>query len=455
MEGLNLENDKNDEPDKQSPLISMETLNIPFLIFKDGIKTQYKLRLFSGGPYKPGKGRKVKILSIINGNSSEQLEQLKAMLKEYQIQKILSPSCSNIDIVGSVPPDCLIKNIHLYKDSLLLILHDGNLNGIIHDQIKLLAKRNDVRVQFINISHLGNSTSVPFKGVITQIIAKDDGIPWILDIEEDDKAFYPNSIIIGISYSSKYSRLSYGVAHFIDILNMDEKIELLKGILRTDSYRGVLLRDDEFKNIIEEAIKWYKFKNPKASDFLHIFFYETAPIRENNIRLISDLINDPSKIGLSKFEFTHINIKSTNYGTPRIYDTSNVGYDPKYTYMQQMGTCIKIQTQAKGSSFCKRGEAILGTTGFYIQDINTPKGTKGTPLPLYCQITSNTQDAIETVARQVMKLAHLDWEFLFQEYRSPFMIKYSTKLASLINQFCSKEQELTDFPTLWDVRDLM
>ena len=455
MEGLNLEDDKNNEPDQQSPLISMEELNIPFLIFKEGIKTQNKLRLFSVGPYKSGRGHKVKILSIINGDSSDKMEQLKNMLKEYQIQKILSPSCSNIEIVGSVPPDCLIKNIHLYKDSLLLILHDGHLNGIIHDRIKLLAKRNDVRVQFINISHLGNSNSFPFKGVIAQIIAKDDGLPWILDIEEDDHAFYPNSVIVGISYSSKYSGLSYGVAHFIDILNMDEKIELLKGTLRTDSYRGVLLRDDEFKNIIEGATKWYKTKNPKAGDTLHIFFYETAPIRENNIQLISDLIDDPSKIGLSKFDFTHINIKSTNYGVPRIYDTSNVGYEPKYTYMQQRGTYIKIQTQANERSFCRRGEVILGTTGFYIQDINIPKGTKGTPVPLYCQITSNAKDAIETVARQVMKLAHLDWEFLFQEYRLPFMIKYSTKLASLINQFCRTEQELTDFPTLWDVRDLM
>lgn len=446
---------ENKESEQQSPSISVENLNIPFLSFKSNIKSQYKLKLFSAGPYKPGKGRDVKILSIIDADSQDQLKRLKSMLKESQIQQVLSPSCSNIDIVGDTSPDCLIKNIYLYKDNLLLILHDGNLKGAIHDQIKLLAKRNNVRVQFINISHLGNPASFPFKGVIAQIIAKDDGIPWILNIEEDEDVFYPNSIIIGISYSSKYSHLSYGVAHFIDILNMDEKIELLKGTLRTDSYRGVLLRVEEFKNIIEEAIKWYKNKNPKASDTLHIFFYETAPIRENNIQLISDLIADPSKIGLSKFEFTHINIKSANYGVPRIYDESNIGYEPKYSYMQRRGTYIKIQIQANGSSFCRMGEAILATTGFYNEGGKNPKGTKGTPVPLYCQVTSNNENAIEIVGRQIMKLAHLDWEFLFQEYRLPFMIKYSTKLASLINQFCSTNQELTDFPTLWDVRDLM
>ena len=447
--------DENTGSNQQTHQISIENLNIPFLVFKGGIKTQSKLRLFNIGPYKPGKQRNVKIFSIIDADVSVQSERLKSMLKESQIQKILSPSCSNIDIVRSVSSDYLIKNLHLYKENLLLILHDGQLDGVTHDKMKLLAKRNNVRVQFINISHLDSSTSFPFKGVIAQVIAKDDGIPWILNIEEDEEVFYPNSMIIGVSYSSKYSRLSYGVAHFIDILNMDEKIELLKGAMRTDSYRGVLLRDEEFKKIIEGAIEWYKAKNSKACDTLHIFFYETAPIRKNNIQLISDLIENPSKIGLSKFEFTHINIKSANYGVPRIYDTSNLGYDTIYTYMQKRGTYIKIQTQNNENSFCRRGEAILGTTGFYIDGYNKPKGTKGTPVPLYCQVTSNNENAIDIVAKQVMKLAHLDWEYLFQEYRLPFMIKYSTKLASLINQFCSTEQELKDFPTLWDVRDLM
>ena len=450
-----MEDDENNEPDQQPQSIRMGELNTPFLIFKDNIKDKNKLKLFSAGPYKPGKGRNVKILSIINGDRLDKMKELEDMLKESKIQKILSPSCSNIAIVGSVTPDYLIKNIHLYKDNLLLVLHDGDLNGQIHDRIKVLAKRNDVRVQFINISHLGDSNSFPFKGVIAQIIAKDDGLPWILNIEEDDQALYPNSMIVGVSYSSKYSRLSYGVAHFIDILNMDEKIELLKETLRIDSFRGVLLRDEEFKNIIEGAIKWYKTRNPKAGDTLHIFFYETAPIRENNIKFVSELIDNPSKKGFSKLEFTHINIKSSNYGVPRIYDMSNIGYEPKFTYMQKMGTYIKIQTQANGRTFCRRGEAIIATTGFYTEGINKPKGTKGTPVPLYCQVTSNAIDAIETVAMQIMKLAHLDWEFLFKQYRLPFMIKYSTKLASLINQFCSTEQEFMDFPTMWDVRDLM
>ena len=137
-----------------------------------------------------------------------------------------------------------------------------------------------------------------------------------------------------------------------------------------------------------------------------------------------------------------------------MYDRSNDGYITEYSYMQPRGAYIKIEMEPNPNSFSMKGELIIGTTGFYLQS-GRPKGTKGTPVPVYAQVTSNVDNILDLVADQVMKLAHLDWEFLFQEYRMPFMLKYSTKLAGFINQFCKTEEEFNNFPILWDVRDLM
>lgn len=441
---------------KESPpySISLHELKFPFFTFGEGVKDQDKLTLLHLRPYKTGKGRKIKLFSIIRGGNSKPLLELKKMLEEEKFQKLLLAKGPDIQIVGMISEDDLMRDFYLYKDSLIIILHDKNMNNDYHDHIKFLAKKNNVRVQFIDITHLSDSNSFPFKGVMTQLIAKDDGIPWILDIE-DNVSFYSNSMIIGISYSSKHGRLSYGVAHFIDLLNMEEKIEIIKGGLRTDSFRGLLLREEEFQQVINQAIRWYKSETSKSTESLHIFLYETAPIRKNNTKYVSDLIADPSKVGFKRFAFTHVHIKSTNYGVPRMYDISNVGYIPEYSYMQKRGTYIKVEMKSGDSSFSMKGEIIIGTTGFYLQNNSKPKGTKGTPVPLYAQVTSNVANILDIVADQVMKLAHLDWEYLFQEYRMPFMIKYSTILARFINQFCKTDQEFNDFPTLWDVRDLM
>ena len=433
--------------------VSLHELDFPVFTFGDGVKNKTKLTLFQVKPYKMGKGRKIALFSIINGGDLKPLLKLKEMFEERDNQKLLWKMDPDIQITKVISDDDLIKDIYLYKDYLIIVLHDRNLKTEYHDQIKFLAKQNSVRVQFINITHLNESKSFPFKGVLAQLIAKDDGIPWILDVEEK-VSFYSNSMIIGISYSSKFGRLSYGVAHFIDLLNMDEKIEIIKGGLRKDSYRGLLLREEEFKNVINQAVRWYKSKVYK-SDSLHIFLYETSSIRKNNARYISELIADPSKVGLKGFAFTHIHIKSVNYGVPRMYDLSNVGYSPDYSYMQKRGTYIKVELKSDKNSFSIKGELIIGTTGFYLQSGNKPKGTKGTPVPVYALVTSNIENILDLVADQVMKLAHLDWEFLFQEYRMPFMLKYSTKLAEFINQFCNTEEEFNSFPTLWDVRDLM
>ena len=205
--------------------------------------------------------------------------------------------------------------------------------------------------------------------------------------------------------------------------------------------------------MINQAIAWYRAK-AHNSDSLHIFLYETAPIRKDNTNYISHLILDPSKVNLKEFSFTHIHIKSSSYGVPRMYDLSNVGYSPEYTYMQKRGTYIKVEIQSDPTSFSMKGELIIGTTGFFLNNGN-PKGTKGTPLPVYAQVTSNNISVLDLVADQVMKLAHLDWEFLFYEYRTPYMLKYSTKLASFLNQSCKTEEDFNNFPPLWDVRDLM
>lgn len=432
--------------------VSFHELRFPFLTFYEGVKSQNKLSLFYKKPYKMGNGKEIGLVSIINSGDSRDLSKLKEMLEEENTKKLLWKSAPNIKIIGVISEDDLEKSIHLYKGYLIIILHDKSTRPEYHDQIKILAKRSEVRVQFMDKNHLDNGNPFPFKGIVTQLIAKDDGVPWILDLE-DRSPFYANSMIIGVSYSSKYGRLSFGVAHFIDLLNMDEKIEIIKGGLRTDFYRGILLREQEFKNVINQAIAWYRAK-AHNSDSLHIFLYETAPIRKDNTNYISHLILDPSKVNLKEFSFTHIHIKSSSYGVPRMYDLSNVGYSPEYTYMQKRGTYIKVEIQSDQTSFSMKGELIIGTTGFFLNNGN-PKGTKGTPLPVYAQVTSNNMNVLDLVADQVMKLAHLDWEFLFYEYRMPYMLKYSTKLASFLNQSCKTEEDFNNFPPLWDVRDLM
>ncbi len=346
--------------------------------------------------------------------------------------------------------DDLPDLINNYANKIIIVIHKGKIEDHNYYKSKINAIINNSRIQFIDYSHLKGNSYQKYN-IWVQLIAKCDGTPWIVD--NSSQQFIDNdTLIIGISFSTLNNELTYGVAHFLDANNMVQEI-ILQKIKRDLSKRYLYLNTDEFSEIMRQGLNWFKTKH---NDFgmenkaVKIFIYKSTPLHAEEKKSIEQMRNNPEHLGYDNIEFSHVHIKSENFGIPRIYDTSN--YGTAFQYMPKQGVCLEIiPDNLSQNGFGFRGDIILGTTGMYSQGFGKFGGTKGTPKPLFMAVHSSLKDPIESIENQVMAMTNMDWEFTGANYRNPFILKYTNRVANLLHYM----QDVTNIKPIIDIRDLM
>ncbi|MFG1391171.1 hypothetical protein [Acidiplasma aeolicum] len=362
-----------------------------------------------------------------------------------------------------------------YPNSIILIIHggmgDSPNNGRVSDEIYYLSKINAItnssRIQYISHDHLIKYNNYIKFNLWTQLIAKCDGTPWIID--NSTLQFIDNdTIILGIAFSIVNGTIMYGVTHFIDINNMNQEVTL-KYIGRPAGRGSLYLKSEELINILRqgnEILSSHKnrdlghYRNNsysrdnqiKGERRLKLFIYKTTPLHPEEKNAIESIIKNPKILNYDFIDVTHIHIKSPNYGIPRLFDPDNTGTN--FQYMNKQGTSIGIipdnNTNIPGFQF--RGELIIGTTGTFKRG-NGIGGTKGTPKPLFLSIHSTLADPFNIIKNQVMALTEMDWEYTGESYREPFIIKYARRMGTLLSYLQNPNQ--SNFKSNIDIRDIM
>ncbi len=345
------------------------------------------------------------------------------------------------DIIGA------LKNIA--KGSLVVIFHSGMVDQDVYYGAKSKAIENGFRIQFIGKKHFEESDpSYVIFGIWVQLIAKCDGTPWILQ-NDPNKPFISNdTLIIGLSFTRDLkNNVYYGISHFLDVNNMNQEI-VLTAIKPDFAGRSLVYSKDDITKILSNGLDWFN-KNHSGAEVKYagrIYLYKTTPLHPQERAGIESFIDGQNKKEQAIL-FSHIHVKSLSFGTPRIYNLENVGY-ANFGYMVKKGEAISIRPKTNAEGFARRGAVILATTGFY-EKYRKPRGTLGTPMPLFLEIEANFPNALDDVERQAMAMTMLDWEHpVGLEYRNPFIIKYSRRMSKV-------SRHMQNFDKAIDIRDLL
>jgi hypothetical protein len=326
------------------------------------------------------------------------------------------------------------------------VIHDSKVNDKIYYDTKINAIINNSRIQFIDYKHLISNDNYQKYNIMVQLTAKCNGTPWIVD--NSNVQFTDNdTLIVGITFSKLNNKLTYGVAHFMDANNMVQEI-ILQRISRDVEEKYLYLNYNELSTILKNGVNWFnKTLNPERNN-LKIFIYKSTPLHETELKAINNIIDNSKILGYDSIDITHIHLKSDNFGIPRIYDTNNIG--TAYQYMASQGTCIEIiPGNLNHKNFDFRGDIIVSTTGMYKKTYGYG-GTFGTPKPLFVAVHSSTDNPIKTIENQIMAMTNMDWEFTGSNYRKPFIMKYATRMAKLLNY-----NDFSGVRDTLDIRDLL
>ena len=362
-----------------------------------------------------------------------------------------------------------------YSNSIILIIHGGigasPNNGQVSDEIYYLSKINAItnssRIQYISYDHRQKYNNYVKFNLWTQLIAKCDGTPWIID--NSTLQFVDNdTIILGIAFSIVNGTIMYGITHFIDINNMNQEVTL--NYIGRPAGRGSLyLKNEELLNILKqgnEILSSHKKRDQEpygnnsysrnnqnnGERRLKLFIYKTTPLHPEERKAIESIIENPQMLNYDRIDVTHIHIKSANYGIPRLFDPDNTG--TSFQYMNQQGTSISIipDNNTKMLGFQFQGELIIGTTGTFTRG-SSIAGVKGTPKPLFLSIHSTIADPFNIIKNQIMALTEMDWEYTGENYREPFIIKYARRMGTLLSYLPNSTQ--SNFKSNIDIRDIM
>ncbi len=454
----------------------------PMLKFRDG-DYKHKYALMSLYPYEMPNKTNFVVLSLqdhgISLNNNEIDNFLTVDNKSFPFNSTLINKFndffnSKLNFTYATCKEIELKSIaSKYPNSIILIIHGGNgvgpNNGRVSDEIYYLSKINAItnssRIQYISYDHLIKYNNYVKFNLWTQLIAKCDGTPWIID--NSTIQFVDNdTIILGIAFSIVNGTIMYGVTHFIDINNMNQEVTL--NYIGRPAGRGSLyLKNEELINILQqgnEILSSHKNRDLgpygnnsysgdnqiKRKRRLKLFIYKTTPLHPEEKKAIESIIDNPKMLNYDFIDVTHIHIKSPDYGIPRLFDPGNTG--TYYQYMSQQGTSISIipdnNTNMPGFGF--RGELIIGTTGTFTRG-NRIAGVNGTPKPLFLSIHSTIADPFNIIKNQVMALTEMDWEYTGQTYREPFIIKYARRMGTLLLYL----QNQSNFKSNIDIRDIM
>ena len=456
--------------------------NKPMLKFRDGnYKNKYALmRLY---PYEMPNKTNFVVLSLQDHGISLNNNQIDKFLtvdnrsfpfNSNLINKFDDFFNSKLNFTYATCKEIELKSVaSKYPNSVILIIHGengvGSNNGRVSNEIYYLSKinaiTNSARIQYISYDHLIKYNNFVKFNLWTQLIAKCDGTPWIID--NSTIQFVDNdTIILGIAFSIVNGTIMYGVTHFIDINNMNQEVTL--NYIGRPAGRGSLyLKNEELINILKqgnEILSSHKNRDLgpygnnsysgdnqiKRKRRLKLFIYKTTPLHPEEKKAIESIIDNPKMLNYDFIDVTHIHIKSPDYGIPRLFDPGNTG--TYYQYMSQQGTSISIipdnNTNMPGFGF--RGELIIGTTGTFTRG-NRIAGVNGTPKPLFLSIHSTIADPFNIIKNQVMALTEMDWEYTGQTYREPFIIKYARRMGTLLLYL----QNQSNFKSNIDIRDIM
>ncbi len=351
----------------------------------------------------------------------------------------------------------LTNELSKLTSGMVLIIHKGKVRSDIYEDSKLQAKISGVRIQYFDISHLVPVMYHHIFGLFTQMIAKANGTPWIIENSPYNKFQERQSIIIGIAFTTKWSKINYGIAHFLNIKNLKQVMEVRRIKGRTDDSRGLFLQREEMTEILTAAIDWHSTDNNK-NDPLDIYLYKTTPLHVEERRAIEDfLANQTAENQLIRV--AHIHIKSSNPKN-RVYDTDSVGPKSTLHYMPKQGQVVEIISTdniRESNSLSLIGQCMVSTTG--IPDISGGRDPIGTPNPFTMEIHANWKVSLPLIENQVMAMSSADWEATGKQYQSLFILKYANKLASYLSRWSSDKEKNSSteslLPRTWDIRDLM
>ena len=348
-----------------------------------------------------------------------------------------------------------------YQNSIILIIHGGNgvssNNGRVTNKTYYLSKINAIsngsRIQYISCDHLKQCNNFIKFNLWTQLIAKCNGTPWIID--NSTLGFIDNNdtIIVGIAFSIVNGTITYGITHFLDIYNMSQEVTV-NYIGRPTGRGSLYLKGEELIKILKQGTerlslhKNLKGKPSRDNSKLKLFIYKTTPLHPEEKKAIESIIENPDILNYNFIDVTHIHIKSANYGIPRLFDPDNIG--TFFQYMTKQGTSIEISPDSINvSGFQFRGDLIIGTTGTFVKNNNS--GTIGTPRPLFLSVHSTIANHFNIIQNQVMALTEMDWEYTGKNYREPFIIKYARRMSVLLQYLPDKG----NFKSNIDIRDIM
>ena len=444
----------------------------PNLKFRDGnSKSKYDMLNFH--PYEKPTRTQFVVVSLEDHNVSVKQEEINNFFtannnafpfRNTLIKKFDNFFESNLNYIYiNCKENDLINIASIYPNSIILVIHRGRSYGsnnrFIKDKIyyhsKINAITNGSRIQYISYNNLKSDNNYKKFNLWTSLIAKCDGTPWIID--NSTLQFIDNdTIILGIAFSIVNKKLRYGVAHFMDINNMNEEVILNNiGEFSERKLDFPYLNKDELIKILKRGIGLLNSKNPsmeiKGNKKLKLFIYKTTPLHPDEEKAIKTIVENPNILNYDCIDITHIHIKSFNYGIPRLFDLSNT--ENSYPYMNRQGTSIGIiLDNTKTSGFQLRGELIIGTTGTFKNEYNNSVvGIKGSPKPIFLSIHSTIVDPFKMIKNQVMALTEMDLEYTGENYREPFMIKYAHRLSILLSYI----QIENNFRSNINIRDIM
>lgn len=462
-----------------SYIVSSDMLVKPSLKFKDG-KAESKYSILRLYPYELPRKTAMHVVSLTDHN---------VHIQRSDIDRIFTGNNGQFPFRGAAftKLNDIYPNLYLtfedakesdlegiadsHQDKIILAIHGGRggtpNGGWVDDNIyygsKIRAINNFSRYQFVSYDHIASNDRYQKFNLWTQLIAKSDGTPWIVD--NSNIQFTNNdTFIVGIAFSILKGIITYGVAHFIDVNNMKQEV-MLRPIGREVPKGSLYLETGELENILKTGISRFRDVSPNNSirygapslekiarsgrRNLSIFIYKTTPLHHEEEAAIDDLISKSDTLGYDAIDVTHVHIKSENYGIPRIFDTGN--YGSSYQYMNRQGTVIKIlsiDSNNKGLAF--RGDIIIGTTGIYDKRIGLG-GTLGTPKPLLLSVHSTMDDPFRFLGNQIMAMSEMDWEYTGENYRLPFIIKYARRVSVFSHYIKSSKS----FKPFIDIRDIM
>ncbi|BFH73276.1 hypothetical protein SJAV_12200 [Sulfurisphaera javensis] len=360
----------------------------------------------------------------------------------------------NLEVVNLDEIKKDISNFFDYTDkryTVHLVVGEEKSFNQFHDILKVYAKIEGVRLQFIKLStlrkifHKMYKYAIPLNLAIQFLAKSGDGTPWIPDQEvykEISKEYgISNGLVIGISFARPHEKIVYGVGFFSTFNNYYQKFELeefeLEESLNTSE--GLYVPKDKMADLLEKGLRWYR--EVVHSDPPLVIIYKTSPLHKEEKEAIKDVL------GNTRWVFIHAQYTTSE----RLFDTS------KEDFYVERGT-VWVQRRNKWkpeSDDFYHSKVTIAATG-YIKPVILGKvpyiPPLGTPKPIRLNIFTNIDINPEAVAKVTLLQIKADWEHLNIKSRKIAVLKYSNRFARLLQ--CALKNGIDGFRKA-DIRDIL